>query len=114
MGGLRAGVEGRSARGDGPDNIVFAEGALTAVSDQAVTLATPYSGALLIPRDLLRKLVVQGQGQRLLIDPAAHHLGDELSSTAPLLDPPQPEGGLLERTIELAVVPNRPCFLVLD
>ena len=59
------------------------------------------------------RLVVQGQGRRILIDPAAHHLGDEFSMTAPL-DPPQPEGALLERTLELAEVPDRPCFLVLD
>ena len=56
---------------------------------------------------------MQGQGRRIVIDPAAHHLGDEFSTTAPL-DPPQPEGGVLERTLELADVPDRPCFLVLD
>ncbi len=48
-----------------------------------------------------------------MIDPAAHHLGDEYSKTAPL-DPPQPEGGVLERTLELPVVPDSPCFLILD
>ena len=83
-----------------PENIDFAEGALTSVSDQAITLATPYAGVLSIPLQLVRKLVVQGQGRRIIIDPAAHHLGDEFSTTAPL-DPPQPEGGLLERTLEL-------------
>jgi hypothetical protein len=112
--GLLARVEWRSAPGDEPENTDFAEGAITAVSDQAVTLATPYSQTLTIPRELVRKLVVQGQGLRLLIDPAAHHLGDELSSTAPLLDPPQPEGDVLERTIELADLPNLPGFLLLD
>jgi hypothetical protein len=112
--GLLARVEWRSAPGDEADNTDFAEGAITAVADHAVTLATPYSGTFSIPRDLVRKLVVQGQGRRLLIDPAAHHLGDELSSTAPLLDPPQPEGGLLERTIKLAQVPDHPGFLLLD
>ena len=75
-----------------------------------MTLATPYSGVLSIPREHLQALVVLGQGRRLVIDPAAHHLGDEISTTPPLLDPPQPEGGSLERTIELADVPDRPCF----
>jgi len=112
--GLLARLEWRSALADDLDNIDFAEGAISAVTDQAVTLATPYAGTLSVPRELVRKLVVQGQGSRLVIDPAAHHLGDEFSTTAPVLDPPQPEGGLLERTFELADIPNRPCFLVLD
>jgi hypothetical protein len=112
--GLLARVEWRSAQGDDADNVDFAEGAISSVSDQAITLATPYCGALAIPRELLRKLVVQGRGRRLVIDPAAHHMGDELSSTAPLLDPPQPEGSVLERTFELAEVPDRPGFLLFD
>ena len=49
-----------------------------------------------------------------MIDPAAHHLGDEYSATAPLLNPRQPEGDRLERTIELTEIPDQPCFLVLD
>ena len=112
--GLLVRVEWRSAPGDDPENIDFAEGALTAVSDQAVTLATPYSGMLTIPRDSPRKLVVLGQGRRLVIDPAAHHLGRRDLHDRAVLDPPQPEGGLLERTLELADVPDRPGFLVLD
>jgi hypothetical protein len=111
--GLLVRVEWRSAPGDEPENIDFAEGALTSVTDRAITLATPYAGALSIPIELVRKLVVQGQGRRLVIDPVAHHLGDEYSKTAPL-DPPQPEGGLLERTLELPDVPGSPCFLILD
>ncbi len=47
--GLLARVEWRSAPGDDPDNIDFAEGAIVSVSDQAVTLATPYAGVLSIP-----------------------------------------------------------------
>ena len=49
------------------------------------------------------------QGRRIIIDPAAHHLGDEFSTTAPL-DPPQPEGGLLERTLELTDSSRRSLF----
>jgi hypothetical protein len=111
--GLLVRAQWRSAPGDDPENLDFAEGALAALSDTVLTLATPYSGTLTIPREHLRSLVVLGQGSRLVIDPAAHHLGDEFSAP-PMLDPPQPEGGLLERVFELASVPARPCSLVLD
>jgi len=112
--GLLVRAQWRSAPGDDPENLDFAEGALTALSDRALTLATPYSGILTIPREILRSLIVLGHGRRLLIDPSAHHLGDEMSTTPPLLDPPQPEGDSLVRTIELAETPNRPSLLVLD
>jgi hypothetical protein len=112
--GLLARVEWRAAPGDDPEDVDFAEGAVLALSDTTLTLGTPYSGTLAIPRDRLRKLVVQGQGLRVVIDPAAHHLGDEPSVSAPVLDPPQPEGGLLERAVELPAVPDRPAALVLD
>jgi hypothetical protein len=112
--GLLLRAQWRSAPGDDPENLDFAEGALSALSDKVLTLATPYSGVLAIPRDQLRSLTVLGHGSRLVIDPAAHHLGDEFSTTTPLLDPPQPEGGSLERGFELASVPNRPCSVVMD
>jgi hypothetical protein len=112
--GLLARVEWRSAPGDDADDVDFAEGALMSITDQSITLATPYAGSLSIPRDLLRKLIVQGYGRRMLIDPAAHHLGDEYSSSPPVLDPPQPEGDSLERTVSLSSIPTDPCFLVLD
>ena len=54
-----------------------------------------------------------GRGRRIVFDVAAHHLGDEVSVTQPL-DPPQPEGLTLDRTIELAAVPDGPAELVLD
>jgi hypothetical protein len=111
--GLLARVEWRSAPDGEPDNIDFAEGAVTAVSDQLITVVTPYAGALSIPLQLVRTIRVQGQGRRIIIDPAAHHLGDEFSTTAPL-DPPQPEGALLERTLELTAVPDGHCFVVTD
>jgi hypothetical protein len=112
--GLLVRLDWRSAPGESPADLDFAEGVLSALSDRTVTLATPYAGVLQIPRDYLRKLVVLGPGRWIVIDPATHHLGDELSVTAPLLDPPQPEGKVLERTIELAAVPSEPAFLVLD
>jgi hypothetical protein len=112
--GLLARLEWRTSPGEEPDNVDFAEGAIQSVSDKAVTLATPYAGVLSIPRERVRKLVVRGHGRRLLIDQAAHHLGDEYSATAPLLNPRQPEGDRLERAIELTEIPDQPCFLVLD
>ena len=112
--GLLARLEWRTSPGEEPDNVDFAEGAIVSVSDKNVTLATPYSGMLSVPRERVRRLVVRGHGRRILIDPAAHHLGDEYSRSAPLLNPRQPEGNRLERTIELSDIPGQPCFLVLD
>src|SRR5262249_21239702 len=112
--GLLVRASWRSAPGDDPENVDFAEGAVAAISDTQLTLATPYAGRLTIPRHYLQSLLVLGQGLRLVLDPAAHHLGDELSRTPPLLDPPQPEGGTLERAFMLTEVPDRPCSLVLD
>ncbi len=99
--GLLTRVEWRPTSGDRAADLDFAEGALLRVSPESVTLATPYSGVLAIPRAELRRIVVLGRGRRLVIDPSTHHLGDEISVTAPLFDPPQPEGLVLDRTIEL-------------
>ena len=90
------------------------KGRSTAVSETALTLATPYAGTLVLPRDRRRSMRVQGSGRRIVIDPTAHHLGDDISTTAPLIDPPQPEGGILERSVELSEIPARPAALVLD
>ena len=112
--GLLARVEWRSGPGEEPESLDFVEGAVTAVSDSEITVATPYSGVLSIPRELVRRLLVQSSGRRYVIDATAHHLGDEISMTAPLLDPPEPEGPVLERSIELAQMPSGPWSVVLD
>jgi len=112
--GALARVWWRSGDDDPARAADFAEGAVEALSDASLTLATPYLGTLTIPRDRLIRLHVFEPGLRLVIDPAAHHLGDEISVTPPLLDPPLPEGGLLERSIDLPEVPTGPAFLVLD
>ncbi len=106
-------AEWQTAPGDRPTAVDFAEGALLAASEESLTLATPYAGTLTIPRRRLRRLAVIGRGRRIVLDVAAHHLGDEPSVTQPL-DPPQPEGLALDRTIELAAVPDGPAELVLD
>jgi hypothetical protein len=111
--GLLVRAEWRTAPGDRPADLDFAEGALAAISDETLTLATPYSGTLTIPRGALRRLSVVGRGRRLVFDVSAHHLGDEISVTQPL-DPPRPEGLALDRTIALAEDPDGPAELVLD
>lgn len=112
--GVLARVQWRSGDDDPARAADFAEGAVEAFSDASITLATPYLGTLTIPRDRLTRIRVLDPGLRLMIDPTAHHLGDEISVTPPLLDPPMPEGGELERSIRLPEVPEGPAFLVLD
>jgi hypothetical protein len=112
--GLLVRLEWRAASGGDPSDLDALEGALTAVNDAGLTLVTPYAGTLFLPRDRGRSMRVLGKGRRIVIDPTAHHLGDRPSTTSPLLDPPQPEGGVLERSVDLAEVPSRPAALVLD
>ena len=92
----------------------FAEGALTEVSATTISLATPYTGTLRLPRDRVRSIAVRGIGRRIVLDIASHHLGDEISVEPPLLDPPFPEGNVLERTIELSAPLEIPSSLSLD
>jgi hypothetical protein len=103
--GLQVVVEWRSAPGNDPRDLDRAEGALTAVSDASITVATPYAGDLVIPRDRLRTLKPLGRSVRIIIDPSAHHLGNNVSVDPPL-DPPLPEGGILERAFTLDRVPE--------
>ncbi len=112
--GLLARVQWRSAPGTEPANLDFAEGAITAASDDAITVATPYSGVFTIPRKLIHTVLIRGFGRWYLIDATAHHLGDEVSSTAPVLDPPEPEGPVLERSVDLVEPLRGSWFLVLD
>jgi hypothetical protein len=111
--GLLVRAEWQTSPGDRPAALDFAEGALLAGSNESVELATPYCGTLTIPRERLRRLAVLSRGRRIVLDNASHHLGDEISVTQPL-DPPQPEGLSLDRTIELSAVPDGPAELVLD
>ena len=113
--GLLVRVEWRSAPGNDPRDLDQVEGALLGLTESAITVATAYSGNLTIPRDRLRRLRVLGQGMRLILDPTAHHLGNNDSSKDTLpLSPPSPEGGSLELNFPLDKVPNGPAWLVLD
>jgi hypothetical protein len=111
--GLLVRAEWQTAPGGRPTDLDFAEGALLSAPGESLTIATPYAGTLTIPRGQLRRLAVLGRGRRIVLDVAAHHLGDEPSVTQPL-DPPQPEGLKLDRAIELADAPDGPAELVLD
>ncbi len=91
-----------------------AEGAVAEISETAIRLTTPYAGTLIIPRNRLARLRVLDRGWLRIIDPCAHHLGDNISTTPPLLDPPLPEGGVLERSFELETVRPEQGFVVLD
>ena len=62
--GLLARVEWRSGPDGDPASLDFAEGAITAVTDRAITIATPYSGTLSIPRELLERLLIHTNGRR--------------------------------------------------
>jgi hypothetical protein len=94
----------------------FAEGALVSLSDSSITILTPHAGTLVIPRDRLARLRVLGRAWLLVLDTSSHHLGDNISSTPPLLDPPLPEGGTLERTFDLeaSALSPRQAFVALD
>ncbi|APW63292.1 hypothetical protein [Paludisphaera borealis] len=109
--GALARVEWRVSAGDPTRDFDFAEGAVSALSDSTLTLATPFAGTLQIPRDRLIRLRVLEPGWRLVIDPASHHLGNEIE---PRLDPPLPEGSVLERSFELPNGLDGPKFLALD
>lgn len=114
--GLLCRLEWRSAPGDDARDLDQADGALTRAGDDSFTLETPYAGTLVVPRERLRRIVVEGSGRRMVIDPTAHHLGDEVSKSPELLDPPQPEGGQLDRsfTLKEAPAPGQSASLVLD
>jgi len=113
--GLIVQVEWRAAPGNDPRDLDRAQGVLTALSDKVLTLASPYATTpLTIARDRLRKLRVLSHGQRLVLDPTSHHLGNDVVSGPMPLDPPQPEGRRFELGFELQELPTRPAFLTLD
>ena len=112
--GLLVRLEWRAGPGNDPRDLDAAEGMLSASTDAALALETPYAGTITIPRDRLRRLRVLGKATRIVIDPFAHHLGDNVSTPPELLDPPQFEGGVLERAFDLAQAPEGAAHLVID
>jgi hypothetical protein len=113
--GLLVRLDWRSSPGNDARDLDQVEGALLSVTDAAFTLATPYAGDLTIPRDRIRRLKVLGNARRIVLDPSSHHLGNEVSKEPLMLDPPWPEGGVLERSFTLDKLPEgAEASLVLD
>lgn len=113
--GLLVRAEWRSNPTGRPADVDFVEGTLAGLSDESLTLTTPYSGTLTIPRASLARLAVRGRGRRIVLDVSSHHLGDEVPVTSPLLDPPQPDGLALDRSVDLpGDLAEKPAELVLD
>jgi hypothetical protein len=114
--GLQVKLLWRSAPGSDARDLDTVEGALTSADDNAFRLETPYAGTLVVPRDRVRRVEIEGKGTRIVVDPTAHHLGDEVARGAEALDPPQPEGGKLERSFTLKDAPaaNEQSWLLLQ
>lgn len=112
--GLLVRAEWKTAPGTDPRDVDCVEGALAALTPAALVVDTPYAGRVGVPRERLTRLSVLGEGVRLVVDPKAHHLGDEVSTKAQNIDPPQPEGGVLERSVTIDRLPDADAALVLD
>jgi hypothetical protein len=109
--GLWIGLDWRSAPGRDARDLNHAEGALDAVTDSAVILDIPYLGALPVPRDRVTLLTVIGRTRRLVLDSSSYHLGNRLDGE---LDPPQPEGSVLELPFVLSSIPPGAGSVALD
>jgi hypothetical protein len=107
-------VEWRSGPGDDPRDLDSAEGALKAVSGEFLELDVPFVGALRVPSDRVSRIEPVGRARRIVIDPSAHHLGNDPPRREPVFDPPQAESEPLEIPFELKSVPPGPARLALD
>ncbi len=106
-------VEWHSGPGDDPRDLDSVEGALKAFSDAHLDLDVPFVGALRVPVDRVTKIEPVSRVRRIIIDPTAHHLGDD-PRKEPFFDPPQPEDAPLEIPFELTIIPSGPARLALD
>lgn len=114
IGGTWLRIDWRAAPGDDPLDLDRVDGALVGLTTDSLTLEVPYAGRFTVPLNRLRRLEVLGRGRRIVVDATAHHLGNEIVASPLPLDPPQPEGRTLERSIELADIPPKAPFLSLD
>ena len=112
------GIEGQWVRaewqatpGDDPRDLDQIEAVLVGLDDTGATLEAPYVGRVTIPRDRLRRLEFLSTCRRIVIDPAAHHLGDRMVED---LDPPQPESSPYGSEFVLEEVPTGSVVLALD
>jgi hypothetical protein len=104
-------VSWRDAPGGTREDRDEVEGVLDEAAEDEIVLLVPHVGPLHVPRGQLVELVPLGRHRRLLIDSNSHHVGNALIAD---LDPPQPEGGVLEIPFRLESVPEGPAALVLD
>lgn len=111
LSGLWVGVDWRSAAGHDRRDVDHLEGVLRTVTDASLSVEAPFVGRITIPRDRLVDLAVLGRGTRIVLDPNTHHLG---SARDDELDPPQPEGGILEIPFELAEVSKEQTSVAID
>jgi len=107
-------VEWRAAPGNDPLDLDRVDGALVNLDADHLTLEVPYAGRVTLSRQRVKRIEVLGHSRRIVVDPTSHHLGNDLADNTSPLDPPQPEGRLLERDIELEAVPSGPAVLSLD
>ena len=114
--GVIARVEWQAASGDDDRDRNALEGAIQELSDTSLTIQSAYAGTFKIARNRLRliRLIGNQWTHRIEIDSKGHHLGNEVSIVDPTIDPPQPEGGVLERSVDLAKLPGGRAYLVVD
>jgi len=114
IGGTWVRLDWASSPDEDSEGLDRVDGALVAVEPGGITLNVPFVGTFTVRREDVRRIKVLGQGQRVVVDAKSHHLGNDIVSSPVPLDPPQPEGRLLERTVELSEATSGPALLQLD
>jgi hypothetical protein len=115
----RGRVQGRSVRGlivrlhlgqtEQPADDELLEGALVEWDEETLVLDHPHLGRLGLPRNRLRSIEILGDGLRVDVESAEHHLGNDVRAELPL---PFPDGTELVRTFTLERLPEGPAEVV--
>jgi hypothetical protein len=87
------------------------EGAIREWRPDGARIEVPYLGAIEIPRPCIRRIEVLNRCLRKVLDPGPYHLGDRVS---PELDPPFPDGSILDRRYRLEDLPEGRASFVVD
>jgi hypothetical protein len=77
--------------------------AIQSASQQQIVLAHPWLGELILPNDRVQRIVPRYLGSYCLVDPVAHHLGNDLHDD---FESALPEGVSLERVVEFSAIPK--------
>jgi hypothetical protein len=104
-------VEWRTAPGDDPRDLDRVEGVILGLNEQTLRLKVPFIGVIEVPRESLRRIIVQGRSSRVVVDTRARHLGDRLALD---IDPPQAEAAPVEIKFPIADIPRGPAWLLID